>query len=769
MIRRLLVLLAVSFAALAGAESRTVTVPTDYPTIKAAVDAAAPGDTVLIKPGQYQESLVLDKAVTIRGEAPEQVLIHNSVLAGTILTIKSKETVHLENLIVEHSDKEPDQENLKHPDLIRVEGGNAEVRQCVMRKGAGSGLIVWADGFALAENCRMEKNAQGGIAVAGKNAGGRFERNTASENAWGGISVFEEGTGEFIENTLVKNGRSGIFVFGPGPEGLVFRGNHVEESANTGIQIDQRKGVVLESNTVVKNAGGIKIETGAQVTAKDNTCEENNGAGILVSCVLTDAVLEGNKSSKNKGPGILVHAGAKARVAGNTVLENTANGMVVRNWDTTAEITGNTGRRNGAQGILVALGATASVDGNICTENGGRGIAATDEGTAATIGTNTLENNADQAPLKDMPLSRQGQVDKFGIGWALAAGQFDYLEQFAGRLRDGKCRDIQGAWDLNAFYEGLSEGYWYQSWKQKEPFMARVQEWCAQKPQSVTARILLAKTYVNYAWEARGGGYASETTPEGLKGFKDNLAEAEKVLKEAEALPEKDPALYETWIYTGMGLNYKREQQDALLEKSVALAPDFYAAYDRMAFNLTPRWHGSARELRDFFNHARDVSKNTCGDTLYTMLVAGYMGEYNCIYAGSGALARWDDLDGGFKQLLQDFPDSTSYLNHYCMVACVFQKRELAAELFAKIGDTGDPDVWGDDEDGEYRNYRRWATMENYPFPCKDNRSLPFNVTPEQVRRYALIAAAALIGLAVFTTIFIVVFFGGKAMRQPKK
>ena len=54
----------------AHAEPRTITVPGDFPTVKAAVEAAAPGDTVLIKPGQYQESLVIDKPITLRGEAP---------------------------------------------------------------------------------------------------------------------------------------------------------------------------------------------------------------------------------------------------------------------------------------------------------------------------------------------------------------------------------------------------------------------------------------------------------------------------------------------------------------------------------------------------------------------------------------------------------------------------------------------------------------------------------------------------------------------------
>lgn len=43
--------------------SATLRVPADYATIQAAVDAAAPGDTILISPGVYEE------AVTIQGKA----------------------------------------------------------------------------------------------------------------------------------------------------------------------------------------------------------------------------------------------------------------------------------------------------------------------------------------------------------------------------------------------------------------------------------------------------------------------------------------------------------------------------------------------------------------------------------------------------------------------------------------------------------------------------------------------------------------------------
>ena len=535
--------------------------------------------------------------------------------------------------------------------------------------------------------------------------------------------------------------------------------------------MDRRRGVALESNTCAKNAeDGIRIHVGAQATLARNVCEENKGPGIQVAGVLTEASLQENSCRGNMGAGVAVRAGARAEVTGNTAAGNGGNGVAVRNWETSAEITGNTCAGNTLNGILVSHGAAATVEGNTCTANKGRGVAQTDEGTAATLGANTLEGNADNAPLKSLPPSRQAQVDRFYAGWALAAEQYDYLESLARRLRENKCRDAQGVWELKEFYEGLCEGYWSQTWRSKEPFMATVKKWCEQKPQSVTARIALAKTHMEYAWEARGNGYGKDVTPEGRKGFKDFQTEAEKVLKEAESLAEKDPMLYETWLYAGIGLGYKRDQQEAVFARGVALAPDFYPMYFMMAFYYTPRWHGEDNDLENFLQRAWDASKAACGDTLYANLAADYSGEFTCTYAGSGEMAQWSGMDSGFKQLLVDFPDSTRFLNLYCFTACLFREKGRAAELFAKIGGQQDHSVWGSQEESEFNRYQRWATMDDYPFPCENRRAaLPFNVTRTTAKRYLLVGSAVLIGISLLATVLIVIFFGGRALRQPRR
>ncbi len=48
--------------------TRLITVPTDYPTIQAALDKAVDGDTVLVKRGTYAENPVVNKSISLIGE-----------------------------------------------------------------------------------------------------------------------------------------------------------------------------------------------------------------------------------------------------------------------------------------------------------------------------------------------------------------------------------------------------------------------------------------------------------------------------------------------------------------------------------------------------------------------------------------------------------------------------------------------------------------------------------------------------------------------------
>ena len=80
-----LLLLLVSFTCYG---QQTLTVPDDYPTIQAAIDAAQAGDTVYIKAGRYIENLTITKPLHIVGEDRTKVIIQSPDEKNDVITVK---------------------------------------------------------------------------------------------------------------------------------------------------------------------------------------------------------------------------------------------------------------------------------------------------------------------------------------------------------------------------------------------------------------------------------------------------------------------------------------------------------------------------------------------------------------------------------------------------------------------------------------------------------------------------------------------------------
>lgn len=89
----------VAAATTIAAAEGTITVPDDYPTIQAAVDAAAPGDLILVKPGTYNEAVnVITDGITIRGLDRNEVILDGKLELDNGIRILGAKGVAVENM-----------------------------------------------------------------------------------------------------------------------------------------------------------------------------------------------------------------------------------------------------------------------------------------------------------------------------------------------------------------------------------------------------------------------------------------------------------------------------------------------------------------------------------------------------------------------------------------------------------------------------------------------------------------------------------------------
>ena len=83
----------------AGAQRRHLTVPDDYATIQEAVDAAAPGALILVKPGTYQEAVqVTTDNLTIRGLDRNEVVLDGNFELDNGIRVLGAKGVAVENM-----------------------------------------------------------------------------------------------------------------------------------------------------------------------------------------------------------------------------------------------------------------------------------------------------------------------------------------------------------------------------------------------------------------------------------------------------------------------------------------------------------------------------------------------------------------------------------------------------------------------------------------------------------------------------------------------
>ncbi|MFB3880523.1 MAG: hypothetical protein ACE149_04630 [Armatimonadota bacterium] len=106
--------------------------------------------------------------------------------------------------------------------------------------------------------------------------------------------------------------------------------------------------------------------------------------------------------------------------------------------------------------------------------------------------------------------------------------------------------------------------------------------------------------FIDKAWEARGGDWASEVSEAGWRGFEANLKKARSLLTRAwRNYPEYPQAPAEMIRVTMGGGGGPGETERLWFDRAVAAQLDYYDAYEALTRALLPRWGGSHEEMYD--------------------------------------------------------------------------------------------------------------------------------------------------------------------------
>lgn len=294
--------------------AKTIEVPKDFQSIQLAINAAEPGDLILIAPGTYKENLSIRKSIELRGtdagvivdgsrsrSAPtiliqrtRDVVIQNFVITGGrrgIQVERSRNVIIKNNLI---------QKNRRQGILITENSQSTQIVEntildTVPDEGnvLGNGIILNGDKDARVVNNTIARSAWSGLRLLSSVA--QIEQNSFEENQYYGIEIWPNwvdspdvpSQATVLNNTLKSNIRAGIFIT---EESLAdIRGNQILDSAQDrdrqyghGLWAADGAQVTVEENTVTGSQGhGLFLESG-RITLGTNTVTLSEGCGVHI-------------------------------------------------------------------------------------------------------------------------------------------------------------------------------------------------------------------------------------------------------------------------------------------------------------------------------------------------------------------------------------------------------------------------------------------------------------------------------------------------------
>ena len=284
------------------------------------------------------------------------------------------------------------------------------------------------------------------------------------------------------------------------------------------------------------------------------------------------------------------------------------------------------------------------------------------------------------------------------------------LDALAARLRRSTQTFAQGDSPIAYFYfevADLPETSAPAEWKAR---MQMLRDWFENDPDSLTARVGMAYGLSRYAWQARGGGWASEVSQEGWQLFAERLTEARRILIAAESFATRCPVFYSIRLRVAQVDGTPREQYEQFFEEAVSAFPTYANFYKNRAYYLLPRWFGAPGEWEAFAAASADRIGGGAGDILYAQIIWSMHDGRIFGNIFKEADLKWPRVQKGFKALCRRYPNSIAAPSEYCSISGFAPDgaRQTMRGLFLRLGNRVDLSVW--------RTKERWAQDRSWAF-----------------------------------------------------
>lgn len=227
------------------------------------------------------------------------------------------------------------------------------------------------------------------------------------------------------------------------------------------------------------------------------------------------------------------------------------------------------------------------------------------------------------------------------------------------------------------------------------PTLSLLAKWRREFPLSDAPDLIEALLFRNWAWRARGEGYANTVSPQGWAAYRMRVEMADAALTDAADKPQHSPAFYPLAITVGLDRSTDRGQLRRHVDFSMEDFPEYYPTHRAMLRALLPRWGGTYEQIDDYVQQTLDKMPAEKRPEMYARL-------YTTVESVEGdevdpfldTFAEWPRVKAGYQDMLARYPRSDWLRNLYARMACRAKDAAAYRAVMSEIENAVAPEAW---------------------------------------------------------------------------
>ncbi len=197
---------------------------------------------------------------------------------------------------------------------------------------------------------------------------------------------------------------------------------------------------------------------------------------------------------------------------------------------------------------------------------------------------------------------------------------------------------------------------------------------------------------VDWAWQARGSGWANTVSQDGWRLMADRLEQARTVLTKAYEENPDDYLAATVMLTVELGQGKGISEMEKWFDRAMKNHPDNFSACKSKGWYLQPRWHGSPQDAVAFGIECAETGNWKAKlPLILTIGIENLADQNEDPYLNDEV---WSLVSPVYEGFLEQYPDSIGVRTTYANCAARGRRAEVLREQLAVLGPDWDRSVW---------------------------------------------------------------------------